>query len=542
MQESSFGRIFARRSAVCYYLICIMFLVSALRLHTVASMPAVSAGNKSSAYRLTLARPRGYIYDCRGIALNNQNERIIAAVLPTGESVSALRSAFPDDDISDLLAKLEKGKPIVCELPRAVECEGIKCIAAYDSRSQNRLALHTVGYTDGTGHGSSGLELAFDELLYCEKTVDAVFEADAAGAVLGGRISIQNAETEPNSIVTTLDSKIQGIAERAAKFQAGAIAICEVNTGKLRAVLSRPDFNAADISQYLNDTSAPLINRALCGYSVGSVFKPCVAAAGIENGLGDFFYECMGASEIEGRRFHCHNREGHGGLELRGALSNSCNTYFYNFAARLSAKPILKTASALQFSAEFDIGGGMGSGAGNLPLVSDIKTVSELANLAIGQGELLLSPVAMLSLYSAIAAGGAYYLPYIVEEKIINGNSVLTDTPKKTEAMKKETAESIKDMLIEVVENGTGKAAKPRLVSAAGKTATAQTGQYSEDGKEKTIGWFCGFFPAQTPKYAVCIMIEDASGYNAAPVFAEIADNITAMENGQPLAVDNGQG
>lgn len=527
----------AHRCAACYFVTCMLFVVCVLRVFSAATGASTAAGNTGGRYTLVLTRPRGTIYDCGGIPLNNRSERILAAVSPSPQTVAALRSVLGDNpSLTGILTRLSGGRPVICELPRMIDCEGIVCLRVSDADTADKPAVHTVGYTDSSGHGVSGLEAAFDDLLYSEQTVNASFEIDGSGAVLtGGGITLEGAQENPNALYTTLDSEIQRIAERStAQIACGAAVVCEVGTGKLRAVVSRPDFDCTDIAQYLDRADAPLLNRALTAYSVGSVFKPCVAAAGLESGAGALSFECAGSTEIAGRSFHCHRLEGHGSLTLGGALAASCNIYFYRFALAVGAEPIYEKASALNFGSSFELAPGLASAAGQLPSLSSLRNDAALANLSIGQGTLLLSPAAMLTLYCAIAGDGGYYLPHIVEKQVSRGETKRLSNGKKTAVMQPETARLLREYLTEVVLTGTGTAAAPTLCTAAGKTATAQTGRYDENGREINLGWFCGFFPAESPRYAVAVMIEDANGYDAAPVFAAIADGITALENGQP--------
>ena len=132
----------------------------------------------------------------------------------------------------------------------------------------------------------------------------------------------------------------------------------------------------------------------------------------------------------------------------------------------------------------------------------------------------------MLNLYCAIAGDGSYRVPSIVSAAFEQGEKSEYDKSSPTKAFSKQTAKTIRSALVEVIENGTGKSAKPALCTAAGKTATAQTGVY-ENNKEITNGWFCGFFPAEVPKYVVIIMEEKAIGSDVSPIFARIADEIT---------------
>lgn len=537
MTENKYGKVLAGRCAVCYFMSCVLFIVCVLRLYSAATNKMIMAGNSSARYSVAVTRPRGMIYDASGIPLNNRNERIIAAASPSPQAISVLCDVLKGDpSLTGILERLNDGKPIICELPYIIECDGVVCIAAEQSNTPDKPAVHTVGYTDSSGHGVSGLEAAFDDLLYSDDCVEAVFELNGAGYVLGDKApEIRGLEYRKNAVYTTLSAEIQKITEECcAGIKSGAAVVCEIGTGKLRAVVSKPDFDCTAVSEYLNDTDSPLINKALSAYSVGSVFKPCVAAAGIEGKCGTLTFNCSGSVELDGRAYHCHNRSGHGLLSLEGALTESCNTFFYQFASAVGASAIYEKAVACSFGCEFEIAPGLKSSAGALPELKTLYSSSSLANLSIGQGSLLLSPVAVLTLYCAIASDGGYYLPTIVEKQVRGGVSESITASKKTIVMEAETAERIRKYLSNALNSGTGTAAKPSLCSAGGKTATAQTGRFSDSGSEINMGWFCGFFPAEAPKYAVSIMIEDANGYDAAPIFAAIADGITELENGQP--------
>ena len=296
--------------------------------------------------------------------------------------------------------------------------------------------------------------------------------------------------------------------------------------------MSVPDFDVTNLGDYLETDNSPLLNRALAAYNVGSVFKPCVAAAGIEAGKGGFCYTCTGGTKIIDRYFKCHNSAGHGYMNLKYGLANSCNTYFYNFAFETGGERIYNAASALGFGKSVKLCDGILTAKGSLPKSESLSNIAYLANFSIGQGELLISPAAMLNLYCAIASDGAYNTPSIVEGTLSDGTFTPYKSGQRTRAMKKETAAVLREYLSAVIEEGTGKSAKPSAVSAAGKTATAQTGKY-ENGTEICEGWFCGFFPAKDPIYTVIVFSENIQKQSAscAEVFAEIADRIYTIEN-----------
>ena len=146
---------------------------------------------------------------------------------------------------------------------------------------------------------------------------------------------------------------------------------------------------------------------------------------------------------------------------------------------------------------------------------------------SIGQGELLLSPAAMLTLYCAAAYDGSYALPTAVSGTLSGGRFTPVSERGRTRVMTARTAKELREYLSAVITEGTGTAARPKSVSAAGKTATAQTGKY-ENGKEICEGWFCGFFPADEPEYTVIVFSENISkqSKSCAEIFAGIADSV----------------
>ncbi|MBR4073648.1 MAG: penicillin-binding protein 2 [Clostridia bacterium] len=370
------------------------------------------------------------------------------------------------------------------------------------------------------------LEKAFDSQLYSDKKANAVFSVDGAGKVLfGDGIKIENdTSVIADGIVTTIDINIQLIAEKVSEsIEKGAVVIADAEKGKIRAMVSKPDYDPTQIAGYLNTENSPLYNRCISAYNVGSAFKPCVAAAAIETNKAGYNLTCTGYELITDRRFNCHKKDGHGTVNLKAALSLSCNVFFYNMALRLGGNSLYSMAASLGFGQRLKLAQGYYTAAGNLTSRSALSNEAELANLSIGQGRLLLSPVSMLTLYCAIANDGSYNIPSVVEGVLKDGKYTATEKSAPTRVMSEDTALKLRKYLEGVVSDGTGTAAKPTNTTAAGKTATAQTGKY-KNGVEITHSWFCGFFPADTPKYVVIVMSEGGTG--TAGVFAKIADKI----------------
>ncbi len=538
MENSVFEKTFANRTALCFFLIMMLILSSVFRVAIISTENYSAVQAQQASFRIEVAKLRGTIYDCNMVPLTNNLSKTVAAVSPTPKAVVGISSVLEGDDLSAVLNTLSGNKPAVCTVGEPFECDGISCTKVYERDTADSTACHILGYTDSTGHGVSGLELAFDDLLYSDKAVSAVYTVDGRGGILNGvEPYFENDLSVVNSgVVTTIDINIQNIVEDAVSgIESGAAVVASASSGKIRAIVSRPLFQIDSISKSLESSDAPLINRALTAFSVGSVFKPCVAAAALEMGRGNFTFDCTGSTQIIDRQFKCHKLDGHGNVDLCGALAQSCNCYFYNFANLIGAEKIYKMASSLGFGSTVRIAGNMSTVKGNLPQISQLTNEAQIANLSIGQGDLLLSPVSMLPLYCAIANDGSYYLPSIVEKTLKDGKMQDYDVSYPTKVMSQDTAQSIRTYLQSVITDGTGGDAAPENCTAAGKTATAQTGRYDEQGQEITNSWFCGFFPAESPEYVVVVMSEGSSNVSTQSVFADIADKITELGGANTL-------
>lgn len=530
-----YGRLFASRAVLSFLVVVMMLLSSILRVAVIATDDYSAVALEQSSYRINISRLRGTIYDCNMVPLTNNLLKTYAAVSPTPKGVLAVSRCAEGEALDTALDTLKTNKPAICEVQNTIDSEGIAFTTVYEQTDEKLSACHLLGYTDSSGHGVSGLQLAYDDFLYSDKFVSAVFTVDGGGDVLSGiEPDFENDMSVINSgVVSTIDINIQNITETAAaKMNSGCAIVAEVGSGKIRAMASVPTFQLKSITESLQNPNSPMINRALSAYSVGSIFKPCVAAAALEKGQGGHIFNCKGSLEIADRVFRCHNLSGHGDMNLQGALAQSCNCFFYNFAINLGGEPIYKMASSLNFGFKIKVCDNMYTPSGIIPQLQTLGNDGALANLSIGQGNLLLSPVSMLSLYLSIAGGGSYYLPSVVEKTVKDGVENLYDIGNPTRVMSADTAAALRQYLGTVITDGTGSEAAPSLTTAAGKTATAQTGRYYEDGTEITNSWFCGFFPAESPEYVAVVMSDSKLNVSTASVFAQIADGITALYGG----------
>ncbi len=524
------------RIIICFCLVITLFFTCVTRIFIINASGYSSASAQNNTYRFNLTALRGTIFDSNMQPLTNRNTKTVAVFTPCETAVAAVSSLKDSAEKERILESLKNGKPAFTKVDKPIDAFGVYCTEVYENTTSNMLCPQLIGYLDSEGHGVTGLQKEYDDILYSSDNHSVALVTSALGEVLSGEeISEEFNENIINSgIALTINSDIQSLTLSAmANVVSGAAVITEIGTGKIRAMVSVPEFDAANIADYLELDNSPFLNKCISAYNVGSVFKPCVAAAALEKGGYDgFSVNCVGANHIAGHTFNCHKLSGHGAMNLKDALAYSCNSFFYNISVKLGADAVYNMASALGFGNNYEIAKGIklsGSLTGIDSLRSNERT---LVNLSIGQGKLLLSPVALLSLYEAISNGGIYYPQTVIEGKVKNGAVIERISPTPVRVMSEKTAGILRENLKAVTEYGTGTAASPTLTTAAGKTATAETG-WQKNGTIIKNSWFCGFFPADKPKYAVAILIEDSKGGEdvAAPIFAKIADSITLLEN-----------
>lgn len=499
------------------------------------SLKTETAGVNNSGLLLETASVRGTVYDCNMKPLTNAEYKFTAIAKPTQKAASVLEKELDEKEFEEVKERILSGKPAVVTVS-SKECENSDIKVISTPRRYLPLACHLIGYTDYSGKGISGAEKSFDSVLTAaEKRYYARVETDAHGRVfLGEEIGASDVFAPVSGVMLTIDRDIQEILEDALDSSGvgcAAAVVIDVNSGAIRACVSRPYYNQYDIASALNNPDSPLINRAFLPFSVGSVFKPVVAAAALESGIGtDFSYECTGSVSVNGVTFNCHKDEGHGKIDMKQAVANSCNTYFIALAQQVGAERIIETASAFGFGRETVFAHGMKSSAGNLPSAEEIDSLAALANISFGQGALTATPVQICAMYAAIANGGIYVEPYLAEGTVSEDGTVekfVSDRAGKR-IISQRTASILKEFLIAVIEEGSGSRAKAENIICGGKTATAQTGR-TENGEEIYNAWFAGFFSAESPKYAIVILKENGGegALSCAPVFKKAAENIS---------------
>lgn len=502
----------------------------------------VAAATSQSLYRLDVAQARGTIYDCNLVPLVGGQSKYVAAVAPTIEAIGALETATDGQYRDRLATALENGRPFQLTLEKPVSDPRIDVFRVPERYSEDQLAPHVIGYLDSLGSGASGIELAMDDVLQqYEGEVSVTYRVDALGRAIAGeeRQVVNTLEETTGGVALTLDSEIQKLAQDAAQeLDKGAVVITEVPDCEIRAVASVPDFTPLDLGSAAEEEDSPLVNRAFSAYAPGSVFKLVTAAVLLEEGLGDTTFTCVGSLNAGGLQFHCIDNTSHGELDLEGALEKSCNCYFINAARVLGGQKVLSMAYNLGFGQAQEFGRGLWTSAGNLPSLEDLSNSRALANFSFGQGEVTTTPLQLCAMMNAIASGGTYTSPQLIEGMVDENLDVTqldSSASKSMRVMKTSTARTLQQALISTAQEGTARPGAPEEGVVGIKTGTAQTGVFQ--GEEELLHfWYCGFVCDENgPRYCVTVLKESATedGGATASVFQKVAQGLLlSLEEG----------
>jgi len=522
---------------------------------------------------------RGNIIDRNGITFTNRERSytafIKAAFMPKTpderEKVCSALGISPDT-----LSKLtSKSKPLLIETDEAVSkalmelnTNWVTILNSLERYDEGTLAKHVVGYLSKKDRiGQSGVEKAYEKELRNNAVYEIGTVTDAAKSPikgLGYRIRDLSADKKRN-VRLTLDYHIQQIVEDALNKYgiSGAAVVEDVVTGDVLAMASRPDFDQNAVENYLNSSGKELFNKATAAYNLGSVFKIIDAAAffedpgivldeeaattinnnpagGISAGVANRshfidneHYYCEGAVNINGLEFKCSSyyQGGHGILNLEQAFALSCNSYFIELCQKIGYRELIDMARKFGLGSQTGISGqGIAEAAGSLPKSDVYYSQADIANLAIGQGALLATPLQVADMVATVANGGIKNKVNIVDS-IIDDDGNVTREVRVNEGhriISAYTANRIKKLMEAVTEYGTGKDAVAGLYGGAGgKTGSAETGFQG-----KVHAWFAGYFPKNGPRYSIAVFVENGQlgGKVAAPVFAEIAREMTKKE------------
>jgi penicillin-binding protein 2 len=364
------------------------------------------------------------------------------------------------------------------------------------------------------------------------------------------------------SLTLTLDARLQEAMERAFAGRAGSAVALDPETGEILAMTSSPAFDpnrfAGGIepalwSQLTLDPDTPLVNRVIQGqYAPGSVFKLVMATAALEEGIvtpSTTFY-CPGSVMLYGTERHCSRPGGHGMVDLHKALQMSCNVYFYQVGVRLEIERIARYAKLMGLGAPTGVD--LPHEAAGLIPSPEWKQrtqkvpwyAGETVSVAIGQGQVLVTPLQVARLAALVANGGRLVQPHLVR---VQGDRTVEWPAPVQLALKPETLAFVREGLRAVVgQGGTGWRAAIPGIEICGKTGSAQvvTSERLRRGPSAGIlphAWFLAFAPMDHPRIALAVMVEHggAGGEAAAPVAREIlAAFFARVEDTRQLAAN----
>jgi penicillin-binding protein 2 len=443
----------------------------------------------------------------------------------------------------------------------------------------DRLAAHAIGYV-GEIRDTQLASADFADLqpgaIVGQAGLERIYNSELMG-IDGNRFVVVNSRGREISeldkqdpidgrrVQVTIDYDLQVALEDGFRHFGfnGAAAVLEPFTGEVLAMTSLPAYDPNAFASGLDaDTWAgllsnplrPLTNRLIQGtYFPGSTFKIVMAIAGLETGVitPETTFFCPGYGTFYGRRFACWRREGHGAVDVRRALEASCNVFFYNVGDRLKIDRIHEYAAKL---------GLVGKTGIDLPNESDSRVPStewkrrtfnepwypgETISVAIGQGDVSVTPLAQATMMATLANGGTLITPHVLRAVERDGawQPVPAPAPRARLSLTATALQAVRDGLWMVV-NGAGTGGRARVLGrdVAGKTGTAQVvGLQNKSlaaGKMdvRDHGWFVFFAPRDQPELAGVIFAEHGEhGSSAAPIAKHVIETYFAKKEGQPL-------
>ncbi len=548
-----------KRIRIILFVFLAIFSCLLTRLFYIQIVGGGGLSKEASAQRVNNVRiesVRGDFLDRSGIKLTGRTQKITAVLKPAllrdqSQIINQLCGILGLEPEKTMEEIQRKNTPILVEIDQetkalitSMNIDGVSFVNSLGRYNTDTKAKHLLGYLNKVDNiGINGLEKLFEKTLNYGKEDSIAVITDGSNDLLTGLgYRIIKDDEKRNSkldIKLTLDYHIQDIIEKAldSRNLTGAIVVEEVKTGDIVGICSKPDFDPNDIEKYLSNNKRPLYNRAVAQYNIGSVFKLVDLAAIFEQQPDyNMVFSCPGYIQIADTEFKCSSYEtgGHGTVDINTALAKSCNAYFINMSLDLGADPILNMCKKFGLGENTALTKqGIGEARGIIPVKADLQNPGDIANMSIGQGQIMATPVQIADMVATIANGGVKNNVNLLDSVVnSSGNKVrdLRETSQE-EVISKASADRIMALMEGVVSEGTGKKANmDGYGGAGGKTGSAETGQYI-DGEKIIQAWFAGYFPAGSPKYSVAVFIEDgrSGGEAAAPIFAEIGSEIMKL-------------
>ena len=350
------------------------------------------------------------------------------------------------------------------------------------------MFAHVVGFST---NGKSGLESIanFNLLRSHTMTLEKVVN------------ELQGEKNIGDNVVTTLNYDLQDTAYEALGKYDGAIVVMEPSTGKILAMVSKPDYDPNNIAEDWDELTAEdsessvLLNRATQGlYPPGSVFKIFTTLEYVHENSDyeDYSFDCNGKFTEGDSVIHCYKNKRHGQEDLIGSFADSCNSSFASLGLTLNPDSFTELCDSMLFNTSLPLRFESSKSSFSLDADADVSTVLETS---IGQGKTLVTPMHMALVVSAIANDGVLMNPYLIDHTE-NYNGIVVDAYEPTEygtLLSTEDASLMQTFMREVVEDGTGERLLGQSYAASGKTGTAEIKQSKDDTEGTEIGWFNAF-------------------------------------------------
>ena len=578
-----------RRVMVMFAVVCVALVAIVCQLWYLQVLEGGRFQEASDKNRIRIrpvAAPRGILFDRTGAPLVDNRPAFTLSLIPRElERDVARRDAslgrlsalmhIPYQELLDAVTRVSPESFLPVRLRRGLTMEDVAKVEEWKlelpgvivevepqrAYPTSRFAAHLLGYVReasdeqlkggryrrGDMVGQSGLERLLDEFLRGKDGGERI-EVDAMGRPV--RL-IQSTEPHPGAqVITTVDRRIQEAAERAMDGHAGSVVVMDPRNGDVLAMVSTPAFEIDQFTgtiqadawrRVVQDPDHPLLNRTIQSmYAPGSIFKIVVAAAGLQEGSitpGDRTH-CTGEFQLGTWTFKDWKKEGHGTVDLMGAMRHSCNVYFYEKGLKITGPVIAKYAGMFGLGRPTGIDL-LGERFGLIPQAKIRKGRSAAAfhagdtvNMSIGQGQVLVTPMQVARFMSAVANGGVLWKPRLVQRierpergvvwsdaGTVNGH---VDLSPAVWALLRQSLWAV------VNDGGTGAGARIPGLDIAGKTGTAQMIANSKAEKGQDHAWFASFAPANAAEVVVVVMVERGGkgGQVAAPMARKILNAI----------------
>ncbi|MBQ8209953.1 MAG: PASTA domain-containing protein [Clostridia bacterium] len=491
-------------------------------------------------------------------AILDMSEETILGYTQKNYSYQSVKGGIEKETRDEVLELIEYYKTLE-ENP--IDLSEIICIETDVKRyyPHDSLASTVIGFTGSDGIGRSGIEYHYDELLtgVSGKTVTAL---DGNGNAMPNQYETVYEAQEGTGLVLTIDMYVQYILEdvlSGAYEDTGAEnvygIVMDVKTGAILAMASFPDYDLNDpytikseaLYAAYQEASAQEIkredyetdaayenakylasaqffrdqqwnNRAVTSsYEPGSVYKVVTAAAALEEGVAtlETSHYCSGIIKFATRNIKCWKAGGHGSETFADLLKNSCNPFAVTLANEIGRDTFYDYFEAFGLTEKtgIDTAGETTPKAGVLYKTRDDFSLSDLASYSFGQS-FQVSPLQMITAISAVANGGKLMTPYIVSKQVDEDLNVISETVPtvKRQVVSESTADTICEIMREVVASGTGKNANAEGYRVAGKTGTSQ--KLTSKDEDLYIASFCGFAPADDPEVSLIIIVDEPDG------------------------------